>query len=220
MPRPKKDVNSILELELRITPPAQLPITDWKATDEFDELVMFEEGSANGTPKLHYHGYVKTKRSKSWIRNWIYDITNAKQYNADGNSVYFSKQPHEHTFGYIAKSGVCSIRYNVSQTTIDEWLYKSDEYRKQKESQRKRQSRTREDELNTVIKEVEKDLKEHRCNRSVSDVVHHILALCYHQQIRFPMRTQMDSYVLKLLYPYDEYLVRSFYTKSFENIRT
>lgn len=221
MPRPKSDPNAILELELRITPPSQQSITDWKLCEHITELIMFEEGSPDGAPKLHYHGYVKTTRSKSWIRNWIYDITNAKQYNTDGNSVYFSKQPHEHTFGYIAKCGNCTVRHNVPQTTIDEWLAQSAEYRKQKESNRKRVTRNRTDELQEVYEEIEKDLMDNSTEKYLRtlqayEIVEKFLDVCYSKGYRFPTRSQLDYLVMKLLYPHNPYAVRSYYAKSFE----
>lgn len=218
MGRPKQNPDSFIELELRITPPSQEPITDWKLAD-IEHLVVFEEGSANGTPKLHYHGYIKTLRSKSWIRNWIYDITNAKQFNIDGNSVYFSKQPHDHTFGYIAKLGKCVLRHGLPQTTIDEWLAQSNDYRKQRAKLQKNQSRSRSTLLEDVISKVENDLKEGLCTKDVDSIVWRFLEYCKETETRFPTRSQMDNYVLKLLYPYNPYVVRSYYNKSFDYLK-
>lgn len=214
MPRPKVSLEDV-ELEVRITPPDQKEIIDWK-TEELDIVVMFQEGEPNGSPKLHYHGYIKTKRSKSWIRNWIHNITNSN----GGNAVYFTRKPHDHTYGYIAKSGRCVCRVGVSQTFIDEWLIKSSDYRKQKETDRKRRSRTREDELAEIVKRVEIQLKENRIRHNADEVIQAMLDECYHFDVRFPTRTQMDHIVLKLMYPYDQYLVRLFYKKSFDLLRT
>ena len=73
--------------------------------------------------------------------------------------MYFTKRPHEHTMGYIAKCGMCVCRHGTTQTTIDEWLVKSREYCKQKETDRKRRSRTREDELAQIIAEITDELE-------------------------------------------------------------
>lgn len=134
--------------------------------------------------------------------------------------MYFTRKSHDHTYGYIAKSGRCVCRHGISQTFIDEWLIKSSDYRKQKETDRKRRSRTREDELAEIIKRIESQLKENRIPKSINDVIQAVLDECYHSDVRFPTRSQMDHFVLKLMYPYDQYIVRLFYTKSFDLLRT
>lgn len=215
MPRPKNDENSITELEIRITPPDQQRIVQWEL-DEFITLVVAEEGEPNGTLRLHYHGYLKTSRSKSWIRDWIYRITKTEHGQLNGNALYFSRRPHEYTYGYIVKSGNVVVRHGISQTTLDEWLTDSKEYCKQKESRRKQQQRTRAVELNDIFDEIEKELKEGKCYRSIDTVVDRTLSLCYHKQVRFPARTQMEQFVLKAMYSYDMSMVRSYYTRTFE----
>jgi len=219
--RPKK-TDEVLILEVRITPPDEQPITDWKQSTHFEQLIMFQEGGTDQPKKLHYHGYLKTIKSKSWILDWIYSITNAKQHGKDGNAVYFTKQPHDHTFGYIAKHGCCVIREGVPQTTIDEWLQQSDDYRKQKETTCKRSTRTRDDELKQVYEELEASLmnlkltSERYLQTLPQDMVDKFLDLCHKYGYRFPTRSQLDYYVLKLIYPYNPYAVRSYYGKSFE----
>ena len=133
----------------------------------------------------------------------------------NGNALYFTRQPHEHTFGYIIKSGNIAHRHNISQTTLDEWLATSSQYKKDIESKRKRKQRTRNDELDEIVQLIESDLKEMRMNRTIDALVARFLYYCDQMKVRFPTRSQMDMYILKLVYPYDPSVVRSFYLRSF-----
>lgn len=207
----------VLKLEIRVTPYDQQPITiEESDLQMFEQLVLCEEGVSNGTPRLHYHGYIETKKSESWLRSFLRKIAHAPtNEQINGNSLYFTRKPHEHTFGYIVKSGNIRYRHNLSQTTLDEWLETSNQYQKDKSSERKRKQRTRDDELATVVKTVEEDLKNSEHMRNPQIIIDQILSRCAVQGIRFPTRTQMDGFVLKLIYPYDASIVRSFYSKSF-----
>jgi len=212
----------VLKLEIRVTPYDQQPIViDESDLHMFEQLLLCEEGTPNGVPRLHYHGYIETKKSESWVRSFLRKIAHEPDNEkVNGNSLYFTRKPHEHTFGYIIKSGNVCYRHNISQTTLDGWLETSNQYAKDKSTERKRKQRTRDDELATVVKTVEEDLKKHSIPRDASSIIDRILAICSQDQIRFPSRTQMDMFVLKLIHPYDQYLVRSFYMRSFEHIRT
>lgn len=66
-----------------------------------------------------------------------------------------------------------------------------------------------------VFAEVEKDLKEGNINQSVDGIVGRTLSICSSKNIAFPTRMTMERNILRLMYPYDDGLVRSFYTKSF-----
>lgn len=122
MPRTKVNPDELLCLEVRITPPDQKPITDWKHDDtDFKVLIACEEGVPNGTPKLHYHLYLETLRSLSWIRKWIINISHAT-HESNGNAVYFTRKPHEHTIPYIVKSNNVVVRIGVSQTRLEEYF--------------------------------------------------------------------------------------------------
>jgi len=212
----------VLSLEIRVTPYDQQPIViDESDLQLFDKFILCEEGTPNGVPRLHYHGYIETKKSESWLRSFLRKIAHAPDNEkVNGNSLYFTRKPHEHTYGYIVKSGNISYRHGITQTTLDEWLETSNQYSKDKSAERKRKQRTRDDELATVVKTVEEDLKKHTIPRDAPSIIDRILAICSQDQIRFPSRTQMDMFVLKLIHPYDQYLVRSFYMRSFEHIRT
>jgi len=204
--------------EIRITPYDQKPITDddlQPYIDLIDKLVLCQEGTPDGSPKLHYHGYIETKKSETWARQILRKLSHCQDTTINGNALYFTHKPHDHTFGYIVKSNNITFCKGYTQTTLDQWLNDSADYRKSKESSRKRKQRTREEQLNDIIEQVKSDLKDNSINRSVPDVISRILALCHSEDIRLPHRSQMDMIVLKLMYPYDDYLVRSYYEKSF-----
>jgi len=204
--------------EIRITPHDQLPITesDLEPYISFiDKLVLCEEGEPNGTPRLHYHGVIETKKSETWVRQVLRKLSHCADKTINGNALFFTRNAHAHTYGYIIKSSHVAYCKGYAQTTLDTWLEQSDEYRKSKESSRKRKQRTREDELAHITQSLTNDLKDGSISRSVPDVISRILALCHQEGYRFPARSQMDIMVLKLIYPYNEYAVRSYYERSF-----
>lgn len=216
MPKPLS--GKVLKLEIRVTPYDQQPIAQIDESDlqHIDKLVLCEEGTPNGVPRLHYHGYVETKKSESWLRSFLRKLSHApSNEQINGNSLYFTRQCHEHTYGYIIKSGNVTVRHNLSQETLDKWLEESNQYAKDKSSERKRKQRTRDDELAEVVQTVEEDLQRNEHYRTVDAVVMRLLAECSQRQIRFPTRSQMESMVLKLLYKYDELAVRLYYTRAF-----
>jgi len=220
MPKPLS--GKILHLEIRVSPYDQEPIViEESDLQMFDELILCQEGTPNGSPKLHYHRMIKTTKSESWLRSFLKKIAHAPDNEkVNGNALYFTRKPHEHTTGYIVKSGNVTHRHNISQTTLDEWLAASSQYQKDKATDRKRKQRSRDDELKHIVESIEKDLHNHSIQRNVASIVDRFLAICIADNIRFPTRSQMDMYVLKLIHPYDQFLVRSFYTRSFDGIRT
>lgn len=220
MPKPLS--GKILQLEIRVTPYDQEPIViDESDLQMFEQLVLCEEGSPNGVPKLHYHGYVETRKSESWLRSFLKKISHAPDNEkVNGNALYFTRKPHEHTTGYIVKSGNVICRHGIPQTTIDEWIATSSKYQKDKATDRKRKQRSRDDELAHVIADVESYLKDNETVRSEHDIIARILAVCHADNIRFPTRSQMEYFVNKLLYPYRPDTVRLYYAKSFQVFRT
>lgn len=220
---PRNPSGDVLKLEIRLTPPDQKPIDEWFVSDLKDDckLIVCAEGEPNGTPKLHYHSYVETTVSLSSVRKWIMKVLathkeDGVEYN--GNSLYFTRKPHDNTIPYIIKSGNVLVRVGYTQSHIDEYFKQSSDYVKDKNKQRKRQQRNRVDEMVEVFAEVEKDLQ----NKSITGyegIVSRALAICHSKGYDFPTRPVMERYVLKLMYAHDEYLVRSFYTKAFDNIR-
>lgn len=221
---PKQPSGDILKLEIRLTPPDQSPITEWYIDDLKSDckVIVCGEGEPNGTPKLHYHCYIETTVSLSSVRKWIMKVLSSHKEDGveyNGNSLYFTRKPHEYTIPYIIKSGNVLVRVGYSQSHIDEYFKQSTDYVKDKNNKRKKQQRSRIDEMVEVFAEVEKDLKD-RTISGYNGIVSRALAICHSKGYDFPTRPVMERYVLKLMYSQDEYLVRSFYTKSFDLIRT
>lgn len=208
MPKPKSGEMYIREL--RITPPDQNPITEWYVNDEdFKVLLACQEGG-DGTKKLHYHLYMESTRSESWVKKWIYKVSRC--INESGNSVYFSRKPHEHTIGYVVKSGNVVCRHGVTQTYLDEWIAKSDEYKRNKDRTRKQQQRSRTTILSNIMDIVAKDLQIDRSIRT-TDYISKTLIANYKEHQVYPLKSQHEMMVIKLIHPYDDYFVRSFYEK-------
>lgn len=209
MPKPKS--GDLYVRELRITPADGLPITDWKINeDDFKQVIAAEEGGED--KKLHYHLYIESTRSESWIRKWIYSIAHCEN-GEQGNSVFFSRKPHENTLGYVVKYGNIVVRHGCSQTYIDEWIGKSDQYRKSKESTRKRAQRTRQSMIQEILDQVETDLKANSIDRTVHGITD---ALLYNFKLNglYPMKNQFEMMVIKLIHPYNDNFVRLFYTNN------
>lgn len=208
MPKPKS--GDIYIRELRITPPDQQPITDWQVNDsDFKVLLACQEGGQD--KKLHYHLYVECLRSESWLKKWIYSV--ARCHNGEsGNSVYFSRKPHENTIGYVVKQANISCRFGLEQTFIDEWLAKSDDYKRVKERDRKRAQRSRTTILSEIMENIANDLQADRSIRNVR-YISQTLIHSYKEANVYPIKSQHEMMVIKLIHPYDDYFVRSFYEK-------
>lgn len=212
MPRVKQN-DDVMELELRITPPDGEPITDWKLTDDHREFVAYVEGGADTGKTLHYHCYLKYARSRTLLLKWIYSIAHCNN-GETGNAVFFSRKPHDHTFGYIAKCGSVACRHNVPQTTLDEWFAASEGYRKSKSSARKRSQRTREQLVADIKDHIITELKEHRLDRNVQSIVDRLLAEFNTRGLSFPPRASLEILVMNILYHFDPSYVRSFYARN------
>lgn len=215
MPRPKADPNALYVRELRITPPDGKPITDWQITDKDFKLAIIAEEGGTDEVRLHYHAYIESMRSESWIKTWIYRIAHC--YNGEtGNTVFFSRKPHDNTIGYVVKHGNIAVRFGCTQTYIDEWLLKSDEYRRAKDASRKRTQRMSKAFTQDVLKKVVETVRTDAALRNPGSVLSLILSQYQTNNKPYPSRTQVESLVVTVLHPYDEYLVRSFYLKSFD----
>lgn len=213
MPRTKL-TDSVLELELRITPPDCNPITDWLLTDDHQQFVAYEEGGAGTDKKLHYHCYVKYNRSRTLLVKWIYTIARSNKQET-GNSVFFSRKPHDHTFGYISKENNLVIRKGIDQSLITEWYNQSQAYKRTKERDRKRKQRTRKEVIDEILDHCRNGLKERSIDKSVEGVINYIITACNDAGLILPTRNAMDGYVVSLLASYNNSLVMSYYTKSF-----
>lgn len=215
MPRIKANPDDLLILELRITPPDGLPITDWQINSDFKQLIAAQEG---GTPecRLHYHAYVECLRSRTWLIKWIYSIahcTNGEQ----GNAVFFTRKPHNNTIGYVVKHGNIVVSHGCSQTFITDWLVKSDEYRRAKDTERKRTQRVEKSFTQQVHKSIVATLHESRDLRTPDSVLALILAQYREANKIYPNRTTIENLIVTVLHPYDDYMARAFYLRNFES---
>lgn len=208
MPKPKSGEMYIREL--RITPPDQQPILDWHVNDDdFKVLLACQEGGDD--KKLHYHLYCESTRSETWLKKWIYKVARCNN-GESGNSVYFSRKPHEHTIGYVVKSGNVVCRHGLTQTYIDEWIAKSDEYKRNKERDRKRAQRSRTSVLKDISESIAKGLHEGSVDRTPQGVSEELLKY-YSVESIYPVRTQHEMMVIKLIHPYASEFVRLYYEK-------
>lgn len=218
MPRPRKNPDELLKKEIRITPPSGSEITNWRIDERFSKFVAFKEGGGDTGKNLHYHCYIETTMTSQALPKWIYTVCECIESGERGNAVFFTRTAHDHTMGYISKQKECVVRHNYDQTHIEEWFKQSDAYNKQKESVRKREQRERQAELQVVYDATAKDLHADENLRTVNNVIRCLLTHCHHTDIRFPAKTQMDSFVCKLLYPYDCNTVVDYYARSFPRI--
>lgn len=219
MPRPPSGI--VTKREIRITPWDQQPITQQELESHlhaFDKLILCEEGTPNGTPKLHYHGYFETTKSLTYIRPLLKQLAHTVlESDINGNSLYFSKQPHEHTMGYIVKNGKIICHHGVSESEIDEYKSQSLKYRREKETERKSKQRDYNSELMEIYEKVAENLKNQTIEPYSTQVIKAILDECYIKSIKFPARSQMEIQVVKLLYPYNQDIGVWYYQKSFQN---
>lgn len=219
MPRPVS--GEVYKKEIRVTPYDQEPITDTDLEpfiDHLQKIVLYCEGEPNGSPKLHYHGYIETLKSETWVRQMLRKLSHCEDPKVNGNVLFFTRNPHDNTFGYISKCSGIVVRKGYDQSTLDEWVTRSAEYLKQKEAGRKREQRTRQKELSDITDLVATELKDGDCQRNPLSVIARYLSLCHQGNVHLPTRSQLDLVVLKLLYPYDQYVVRSYYERSFERM--
>lgn len=216
MPRPKLDPEATLIKEVRITPADGLPIDDWKVCEQdFKICVAAQEG---GTPerRLHYHLYIETLRSASWLTKWIYSVAHC--YNGEqGNAVFFTRKPHENTIGYVVKEGNIVCRHGCTDTFIDEWLTKSAQYKRDKEAGRKREQRVKKAFTQEVREKVERVLAETQHLRAPEHVLDMILQEYHEAKLTFPPRSSVENMIVTCLYPYDKSLYKNFYLRSLLN---
>jgi len=216
MPRPKL-TDETLQLELRITPPDGQPITDWKVNEDHVQLVAFLEGGSGTEKALHYHVFLEYGRSRTLLVKWIYSIAHC--YNGEtGNAVFFTRKPHKHTFGYIAKQGSCAVRHNVPQTTIEQWFHDSEDYLKSKETKRKQKQRTREEKVSQIKTAMIKGLQTHTINSDVNSVVDRLLAEFHNAELSLPPRSSFETLVVSIIYHVDKSFARNYYAKNLSNI--
>lgn len=203
--------------EFRITPPSQEEITDWKIRPEFSICVAFKEGEPNGSPKLHYHGYLQATCCLRTIQRWLNDVAQSDKYGVKGNAVFFTRRAHEHTIGYISKQRNVALRHGTTQTMLDEWFVRSESYKRDKTAQRKREFRSRQDELTPIFTAVKESLKT-AVSPDADMVITQVLYRCHEENVKFPSRMAMENFVIHALYPYRPELVKSYFHRTFQFI--
>lgn len=207
---------STIEYEFRLTPPSQEEITDWKVKECFSVVVAYKEGEPNGSPKLHYHGYLKGTCTIKTIQRWLNDVAESDKYGVKGNAVFFTRRVHEHTFGYISKHNDVALRIGTDQTVLDEWFARSTEYVRNKAKVKKREQRTRESELAPIWKEVKEWIKTMH-SPDPDAITRQTLYLCHEQGIKFPSRSQMESFIIHALYERNPNYAIRYLNRSFDN---
>lgn len=223
MPRTKANPDELLILELRITPPDGQPITEWDISDQnFKQVIAAKEGGTD-TCRLHYHAYVECRRSRTWITKWIYSIARVpldeygKPIGPKGNSVFFTGKPHDNTIGYVVKHGDIVARHGCTETFITEWLVKSEQYRKDRASVKKRGQRIEKSFTQQVRNKVAEVMENSPELRTPSRMLPLILQEYHDAHKVFPNRTTIENLIVTLLYPYDGHMVDAFYLKSFNS---
>lgn len=213
MPRTKTNPEELYVRELRITPPDQEEIADWKLGDDFKVAIFAKEGGVGTGKQLHYHGYIESFRSASKITKWIYDIAHC--HNGErGNAVFFSRQPHDNTIGYVVKHGDIVCRHGVEETFITEWIERSSQYRRDKDAVRKRTNRSASNVRGEIIDEVKQRLEEHEALRYEEQVVGMLLAGYCQRGLVFPPRSTIENIACSILYKYHPELINAFYCKN------
>lgn len=207
--RPKQ-VGESKNWDIRLTPVDQVEV-NWGALDisDFNFLLVCKEGEPNGTPRLHYHIYATTTRSDSYIDNLLSKIGKATEV-VKGNAVFSKRKAHEHSIGYIVKNKNVVFKHNIPDQKITEFFKQSDDYRKEKERERKSASREKENFLAEILKSAEvKRLTD------PSDITAWILEQYSKNKVRFPARSTIETAVLTLLYEHDPHKVIAFYCPKF-----
>jgi len=135
----------------------------------------------------------------------------------------FTRQAHEHTMGYITKHQKVVANVGYEQSEITQFFQQSDDYRRQHETERKRDYRTRKMELEEVMEIVYKDFDTGAQRISSNpekpvafDIISHFLQVCESNEVRFPTRSQMETYVNQILFKLNyKYSVVEYYSRAY-----
>lgn len=196
--------------DIRLSPTDQLEV-DFSSLnlEDFKMLLVCKEGEPNGTPRLHYHIYVTTTRSDSYIDNLLSKLGKSTA-DKKGNAVFSKRKAHEHSIGYIVKQKNVVFKHNIPDQKITEFFKQSDDYNKQKQAERKSASREKENFLSELMKDPEvKRLSD------PTDITAFLLNRYKQAKVRFPARSTIESAVLTLLYEHRPHDVIAFYSPKF-----
>lgn len=203
-----------------MTPPDQKPVKFTASNEDFEQLIICEEGIPNGgfdsegnkIPRLHYHAYILSIRSRTWIEGWMKKHLQPPP-DVKGNQLYSLKVGNDGTLGYTIKYGNVVFRLGCDQMFLDEAMKRSEAYRTEKAAERKRASRTKTNYLARVVEEVaEGGLI--TSQTTPLEVTQMILAKYHQNQVRFPTRSILETATMGLLYPYRQRDVNEWYAKN------
>lgn len=214
MPRPKKTSGTPHEWDVRVTPTDGNEIEFTPNQDDFEIFVACREGGEGTNKRLHYHVYIKTIRSETWLRKYFSILGRATE-TITGNAVYKMGQAHEGTIGYVVKEGDVKCRLGWTDMFLEEMIRKSNQYRKDKEAERKRASRGKENCLAEIMKVVAEGVKNDPSptpRRIMGDILHQY----NERQIRFPNRSTLENCVMTILYKSSPTMVEEYYLRNIE----
>jgi len=210
----KSGTAKLQEFEVRITPTDGEPITkeEFIGTDlnKAEILIVAQEGGGDSNQQLHYHLFVKAKLSESHISNIASRLGRATQ-TIKGNPVFSVKLAHEGTIGYVVKQKNI-IYHNQDQTLIDEYMIKSDQYRRDLVAERKRASRKENKSLCDILKEVEVS-----STTSPSQIVSQVLDRYSELGMKFPTKNSLETAILQKMYTSQQAYVIYCYKRNLDN---
>lgn len=207
--RPKVE-GELKEWDIRLTPTDQVEV-DFSALDlsDFKMLLICKEGEPNGQPRLHYHMYASTTRSDNYIDNLLNKLGKATD-TVKGNAVFSKRKKHDGTIGYVVKNGCVKVRHGITDQYLTEIFKKSEDYRKEKESERKRASRGDENFLGNIMKDPEvKRLTD------ALELTRVILQRYKDNGKRLPNRSAVESAVMTLMHDHDSEFVVRHYSRAY-----
>lgn len=200
------------EFDVRITPSDQEPILqeDFKShLKDAIQVIVCEEGEPNGTPQLHYHAYIRAKISESTISAICSRLGRAND-KKKGNAVFSVRKAHAHSIGYVVK-GKKVVYATDDQNVINSYFEMSEDYRKEKERERKSASRTAKKTLELIMNGILVD-----SHSTPIFVVNKILEEYAKVDKKFPPKSLIESAVLKKLYPLQSSFVTDFYARNLQ----
>jgi len=199
---------------IRITPTDQATISEKEFLEsglkDAELLIVCEEGTPNGAPKLHYHIFLKSKHSRSTLERMCAKMGRANN-SVKGNAVFSIKQSNDGTIGYVVKNNHIITSIGYTNHVLEEFYKRSEQYRKDLEASRRKDSRKKESSYKELFDNiiVTKDT-------DPEDIITEILDECAKRHMNFPSRSLMETNIFRILYPHRPYYVRSFYKKNFE----
>jgi len=206
MPRPRRDTRQ--EWDMRITPADQ---SDWLRDEAFDEFVrslgdpdarilVFQEGGPGVvSPKTqkevqrHYHGYLQTNASHSHIYTCLSKLTNGK-----GSDYYRCIPAHEGTQGYVSKQRFPRCVKNFTEEEIESIYEKSAEYRRVKETNRKRKQRAASRTLTEIVEQV-RNAPTYTMDVNYVNAFRHIAAEYDKEGKNLPSRSVLECAIVNLI---------------------